>query len=285
MERANILIDLKRFRALEPSLSISDNISFKTADFSSTVKVFGDFKIAGRNGSDLTSEFSPKIQEMFLLILLHTDPSRYEKTGIKTDKLTEYLWPSLDSAAAKNARGVAVKRLRNILARAEGIELRYEDPYWVIHCSAGCECDYYRVLKLNNELNKTGDSFAKKITRRELYDLLSRGRLLKDCNYDWLYPIKSELTFMFVNQAMQAAENMDEYEDDRLKFNLAEVILKWDSLNENALKLKIRMLNKMGRYGEAKLAYDSFSAEFTRSFQMPYGIKYAELIRSERFSA
>jgi two-component SAPR family response regulator len=278
MESSNFLIGLSGFKAAEPA------VLYRTGR-ASAIQVLGELNITGKGGKDITSEFPPKLQEMFLLILLHSNPSRYEKTGIKTDKLTEILWPSTDSASAKNARGVAVKRLRNILAEMDGIELRYEDPYWSIVCGEGCVCDYFRMLKLNDELNKHTGTFQRKKIKRELYELLNRGKLLKDQRYDWLHSIKAEMTFLLVNGVMSAAENADEFEDEHLKLNLAEIILKWDALNENALKLKIRSLNKLGRYGEAKAAYDVFAREFAVSFQMNYGIKYSDLLYTERVSA
>lgn len=278
MERVNFLIGLPGFNTTEASVKYS-------SEKASSIQILGDLKLTGKSGGDITCGFPPKLQEMFLLILLHSNPARHERTGIKSEKLTEILWPMMDPSAAKNARGVAVKRLRNLLGGMEGIELRYEDPYWSIVCGKECSCDYFQVLKLNNELNKHTSSFERKKIRRELYSLLTRGRLLKELRYDWLYPIRAEMTFLLVNGIMSAAENMDEFEDDNLKLNLAEIILKWDALNENALKLKIRMLNKLGRYGESKSAYEAFSLEFAKSFQMNYGIKYSDLIHSERFSA
>jgi len=61
------------------------------------------FKVLDKDGDEITSQFTPKLKQLFLIILLYSQRS---KNGISTQELTDILWKGHSSQSAKNSRGV-----------------------------------------------------------------------------------------------------------------------------------------------------------------------------------
>jgi hypothetical protein len=66
------------------------------------IQLFGDFKVLDRFGNDITTQFTPKLKQLFLLILLYSQRS---KNGISTKELTDILWEGYSYQNAKTFGG------------------------------------------------------------------------------------------------------------------------------------------------------------------------------------
>ncbi|MEO6633485.1 MAG: kelch repeat-containing protein, partial [Mucilaginibacter sp.] len=76
------------------------------------IYLLGEFTAYDKNSRDITYMFSPKIKQLFILILLNSN----NETGVVSKKISTTLWPDKDVAKTKNIKNVTINHLRGILA-------------------------------------------------------------------------------------------------------------------------------------------------------------------------
>ena len=82
------ILFLLAFYKRKKSTQTPDSTKIKKAE-KNALNLFGDFQLLNSNGEDVSEAFTPKIKELFLLIVLFTLKT---KKGIKTEKLTNEIW-------------------------------------------------------------------------------------------------------------------------------------------------------------------------------------------------
>src|SRR3569833_2345558 len=66
------------------------------------VCLLGEFTVYDKHSRDITHLFSPKIKQLFQLIMLKSR----ENGGVTSKKISSLLWPDKDPARTKNIKGV-----------------------------------------------------------------------------------------------------------------------------------------------------------------------------------
>lgn len=235
------------------------------------VYLLGEFVVYDKNGRDITYLFSPKIKQLFILILVNS----YDHAGITSKKISTLLWPDKDVAKTKNIKGVTFNHLRSIISDLNGIELTFQNDNYLFRFSNEFFCDYIVISALIKE-DKGGNNNQKVL---ENFDLLSRGTLLAEMTDQWLDDFKNNYDEQLVSLIQPVLIKYYQSGDLRLVPDLAKLILDIDPFNETALKYQLKGLRKLKGIEQARKIYDHFSAEYKRSFGTDFQTTFEKIIQ------
>ena len=252
------------------SIKVTENQS-AAESLSTGIYLFGGLRIISKTGEDITHRFSPLSKQLLILFLLH---SNHKNRPLTTQHLTAILWPELSQQRAKNARGSAVKKLRDSLSEVGDAIINIEDSHWQIVLGFAVYCDYYEYLHLRSKFSEapTSDTFYR------LLGVIGNGALIPEHSYEWLDPIKVMVEEEVVSLCLNAAKNYYSEKNDELLMKIAMTILTWDSVNEPAIALKIQSLTHQGRNGEALLAFDQYCRVYQTLDERPYKKSFDEVM-------
>jgi two-component SAPR family response regulator len=239
------------------------------------IQLFGQFAVHDRDGIERSKEFSPKLRELFLLILLHSGGNGRKK--ISTDRLTVLLWKDLDKAAAKNVRGVTVNRLREFLASVGLIELSHSEKTWKISLDDGFSCDYFDFERLKELIRRTSGAERPKYLE-EFANIVKVGVLLPEDSYEWLDGIKAEIFNETVSVLTRELSLLDFERYPTVCLSVADAIAAWDPLNEEVLRRRVLLLKSLGQHGLAQSAFDAFCTEYQKMYDKPLPSSLSEFL-------
>ncbi|MGL5788171.1 MAG: hypothetical protein ACRCX4_15365 [Bacteroidales bacterium] len=237
----------------------------------SAIYLFGGMRIYNRDGEDISKRFSPILKELLALLIVHSD-----KKGISGDKMKSYLWQDKTIASARNNRAVNLGKLRNLLAEVGDFEIKSDDGYWRIDTS-DIFIDYltYRsILKNPGILSKEEVEM--------LCVIASEGNILPEQQYEWLDTLKGTISDDIFDKFLGFAETLDEDHAADLYIGIADVMFKFESINEQALALKCRAYSRSGRHSAAKIFYDKFCDEYRAVYDEEFPISFAEILKSSQ---
>jgi len=239
----------------------------------SSIFFIGGFQIYDSKGRKQTSAFSPTLKQLFLFIFLHT--IKNEK-GVSSAKLDEVLWYDKSGESARNNRNVNISKLRAVLDEVGGVEVINENSYWKIRMEDFIYCDYCEILNL---LRKSKSINLKENEINELIGLLSFGEFLPAVQNEWMDGFKS----WFANEIIDGLSsqfNENEVKDNlSLRYHLAECILVYDPLNDEAFAMKCSVLYHLGKKGMAKNLYDAFCREYKQVLGVDYAVPFSDTIK------
>lgn len=221
----------------------------------------GGFKVFNPHGKDITYRFSKKLKELFILVYFETANSQ----GISSNDLSETLWPGMDKDHQKNNRGVTVNNLRKALEDLQGIKLINENNKWKIINEDVCYLDYNEVKTMLDKKDYLNNpSF--------LVSMFSLGKILPHLQFQWLDKFKIK----YESEAIQLLYDIsNKYYAEKSylnSFDSAQIIHEnFDDIDEMALALKIRALNKLK---SGKKAHDEFEL-YKKRFASIYSTKYS----------
>ena len=233
----------------------------------SSIHLFGAFKATDSAGNDITVEFTPKILQLFLLILL----SKNGDNGISTETLTSILWPDSSAKAAKNARGVSINKLRALLAKIGHVAVENYNKKWHIVFGEKANCDYYKY-QLHKATTKANSNIDE-----GLLLILENGVLLEGVHFETIDQIKSSLQNEIISSLLKYIRTNDALPSETV-LRSCDIILRYDTLDEQAFQLKLKTLISEGRSGEAKKCYDLYAAEYKQTFDEQYKKQLKEMM-------
>ncbi|MDO3628190.1 kelch repeat-containing protein [Mucilaginibacter sp. BT774] len=243
----------------------------ETGKKQNAIYLLGEFAVYNKNGRDITYLFSPKIKQLFILILINSR----DYTGITSKKISALLWPDKDVAKTKNIKGVTFNHLRSIISDLNGIELTFQNDNYLFKFSEELFCDYFIVSELIKESHWANNDY--KIL--EHFDLVSRGTLLSGMPDQWLDDFKKNYDEQLVGMIQPLLIKYYESGDMRLVPDLAKLILDTDPFNDTALKYQLKAIRKQKGIEQARKVYDQFIAEYKRSFGSDYQTSFEKLIQ------
>lgn len=235
------------------------------------IQLFGDFKVVGRNGDDITAQFTPKIKQLFLLILAY---SQHKKKGISTKELSQLLWPGLSYQNAKNSRGVTIRKLRVILGQLDEVEIVFNVDCWTMRFSKSVYCDYIECLKLMHA-NKENPEFY-----LDFYRIIRAGEIFKDESHEWLDDYKGYVGNNIVDNLLKFIHLLDIENDHELILKLADRILVTDPVNDPALSFKLRALVMQNNLNTAKYTYEKFATLYEDLYGEKMELTFDDLLKS-----
>ncbi|RFZ84130.1 hypothetical protein DYU05_00385 [Mucilaginibacter terrenus] len=237
------------------------------------VYLLGEFNAYNKAGKDITYLFSPKIKQLFILILLNSR----EGEGVISKKISFTLWPEKDVTKTKNIRGVTLNHLRNILADFDGIELTFINDTYRFQINEGFYCDYFVISSAIDQVHQhdlTTEAFV-----NGYFDLFSRGSLLKELPETWLDNIKLEFEELLLQVLLPEVKRIYEAGDHKRALELSRIALTIDPFNDVALKYKLKSLRRIKGVDTARRVYDEFAAEYQKSLDSEYHVPFEKICR------
>lgn len=241
-----------------------------------SVNLFGGFWIYDKDGNEISQTLSPKLKEIFLLILMRSINNHH--SGITSEELSSIIWPDASPESVKSNRGVAINKIRKLLSDVEGINLEFLDKLWFIKINNGASCDYADYLKFCNSTQTENDAANSSLSF--LLSIVDGGEFLKGISYEWLDSIKFAVNNEVIKCIKNYFENDEVQKDLEKTIKLCDIILTFDSVDQDAIKLKIKTLLKQGKLHIAKSTYSLFVAEYKRLYDEHYPQSFQEIISS-----
>ena len=235
------------------------------------VYLLGEFTVYDKNSKDITYLFSPKIKQLFVLLLLNSK----DEDGVTSKKISTTLWPDKDSIKTKNIKGVTINHLRNIITGIEGIELTYTNDTYCFKLSENFFCDYFIVMdaiKGTNSNNMQAD-----ISVLSNFDLIARGGLLKYSPLPWLDEFKLAYEEALMPVILPQVQKVYDSGDYKKALEITRIILSIDPFNEQAIKFKLKALRRIKGIEYARTVYDEFIIEYKRSLDVDYPIPFEKI--------
>lgn len=225
---------------------------------SAELALLGGFKVVNGKGENITGSFTPILRQILILIVLYT-----EKTGagISNALLKDFLWYDKSDESFLNNRSVNIRKLRVILPEIGNLKLNVSHGNWSIDADDRSMIDYFSAMAiLKSVKGKAADADAATVTK--IIEYASRGTLLPECHFEWLDAFKADYSDMMI-QTLHAILGGDVAEGNpELALGVANCILKFDSIDEDAVRAKCRILLKVNRVGSAGRAFERFVKEY-----------------------
>lgn len=232
------------------------------------VYLFGGLQVFDKDGEEVSQHFSPLLRELFVLLIL-----RSAGTGISSDELTAVLWFDKEDVSAKNNRAVNFSKLRTLLEHVGGCTLTKVSGNWRLQFDKLAFVDYYELLpeKLSQE-NLTAERI------KIIGALIGKGGLLNECDYLWLDSFKSQIADSLIDSLLKYATLLDEHEAYDTKLLICDIVFRFDSVNEAALRLKCITYMSMHRQYMAKTTYEHFCREYKSLYDEPFKCTFNSII-------
>ncbi|MDB5153396.1 MAG: hypothetical protein JWR54_2147 [Mucilaginibacter sp.] len=235
-----------------------------------TTYLLGEFLVFDKNGKDITYLFSPKIKQLFILILLNSR----DGNGITSKKISCTLWPDKDVAKTKNIKGVTFNHLRNIISDINGIELTFLNDNYLFKINDDFFCDYFFISAIIKEHQARNDQAI-----LEHFDVISRGTLLGDMPDQWLDDYKNAYEEQLISLLQPELKKHYQAGDLKLVLDLTKLILDIDPFNDTALTYQLKGLRKLKGIEYARKVYAQFMIEYKKSFGTEYHTGFEKIIQ------
>lgn len=239
----------------------------------SKILLVGGFLVTDKRGQNITGEFTPTLKHLFLFLFLN---SMKDERGTTSECLDETFWFDMSKSNASNNRNVNIRKLRLIVDRIGGVSISSRNGYWNLSLHDEVVCDYRDIMQILSEFRKRESS----LTREKLELLVSRasgGVLLPNISSEWLDEYKSEYGVAVTETLLSIIDHPAFRSDMRLLLKIADVVLAIDSIDEDAIRLKCRILNQMGQKGLSKQSFDKFCNEYERLLNTHPDFSYKDI--------
>ena len=235
-----------------------------------SISLLGCFNVRDKDGNDITSNFTPRLKHLLILLILYTEKNAQ---GILASKTTEILWPEKEETAARNNRNVNLRKLRVLLESIGDMEVMIENNFLRIKWGTGVFCDYHTLITCTKQFEQEkSEELLNRILERLLY-----GPLLPNTILDWLDDFKDD----YSSYSIDLLKNLLDIEISRnhqdMIIRLADIMFLHDPLNEEALAAKCSVLVTQGKKGIARNLYDRFCKEYHDSMGETYKVPFDDL--------
>lgn len=252
------------------TLVTGEKTVFDESPKKSAIFFFGGFRAFSKTGEEITFKFTPLLKELFLLIWFYT--LKNDK-GISSERLAEILWFGKSSRSARNNRAVNIAKLKLVLSEVGPVEITHKTGYWkIIFEPTEIYSDYFDFLKITG----SKESVTKK-ENLQLVEIAKKGAFLANLNYEWLDEYKAVTSEKIIDKLLSFAKTLKLKKDTHLIIQIAEDILNFDPINEEAMILKCRALIELGMHSRSKTTYQKFSGEYKILYDQEYEKSFVEI--------
>jgi two-component SAPR family response regulator len=246
----------------------------KEADIKpNAVYLLGEFIVFNKNSKDITYLFSPKIKQLFILILLNSKDAH----GVVSKKISTILWPDKEVVKTKNIKGVTINHLRSIIADIDGIELSFLNDTYCFKLSDSFFCDYFLITDAINQIHDHHITAEQFIT--DQFDLFARGGLLQYVPETWLDDVKLSFEELLMPVILSEIKKIYDGGDYKKALDVCRVALNIDPFNDISLKYKLKSLRRIKGIDYAKKVYDEFVTEYQKSMGSEYSVHFDKICR------
>lgn len=223
--------------------------------------ILGPMAVYNKKGTEITHLFSPKIRQLFVLILLKT-----RDNGITSREISLALWPDKEVTKTKNIRGVNINHLRNAIADLEGIRLVFTNDSYIFEIDEGLFCDYLELVK---EIRKPSG--------KDITPLFTRGNLLADNDDPALDALRRGYEDEVIPFVLERMSGLYQQQDFRTIIRLTDTILDIDPFNEQAFQFQLAAIRRSKGAEAARKKYDAFVSNYEKSLGVPYTTSFEKM--------
>lgn len=242
----------------------------------SSISLLGGLAIIDADGNNVTTEFTPVVRQLLLLILMN---SRVKSIGITSEVLDDTLWFGMEKKQAANNRNVNIRKLRLKLEKVWNTELSNRNGYWFFDMDDFSCCDYLEVCQLLKDVLAKPDD---KDSLTRLLTLVMNGPLLPDNDFEWLNDYKSRYTDMIVENLVKIQRF---YEDDcDMSIMIARAMRVLDIIDEEAIRIYCRALYRKGNKSLSISVWDKFTEDYRRVMGTLPDFSYLQIIEGKTVS-
>lgn len=232
--------------------------------------LFGDFQVLDRDGIDISTLFTPKLRQLFLLILVHSQPGG--PGGISGPDLSRMIWGEPGDKKMKSLRSVSLLKLRKILERMDRVEILYNANRYELCFSNGVYCDYLVSLRwLKGKQICSINDFER------FCEVIGRGELFKGESFAWLDDSKNYIGSCVVDVLSRFIGSYSVKDQAEKIIHVADQILLNDPCNSLALSYKVTVLVAQGKVKSAHYVYDKFCLLYKEMYGEPYPIAFEKI--------
>lgn len=232
--------------------------------------LFGDFFVLDRTGEDISALFTPKLRQLFLLLLVSSQPGG--TGGISGADLSRMIWEESDDKKMKSLRSVSLLKLRKILKRLDRVEILFNANRYELYLSNGVYCDYLVCLRWLREAQIcTLEDFER------FCEVIDRGELFKGESFAWLDDSKNYMNSCIVDVLSRFIDSYPMAEQSDKILHVTDQILLNDPCNSLALSYKVKVLMAQGKVKSAHYVYDKFCALYREMYGESYPVAFERI--------
>jgi two-component SAPR family response regulator len=165
-------------------------------------------------------------------------------------------------------------KLKTILGKLGNCSFKKESGKWVFQYPPE---EIYIDLAIFYELARNREGINKDQIR-QLLQIVSRGAFLHQTEYTWLDDIKSDISGKVLDVLIYAASTLTTPADAELLIEIANAIFNFDQVNEQALQMKCKTLNALGRHSIARNTYEKFAKDYRHMYDEDFPQSFSEIL-------
>ena len=239
----------------------------------SAISLLGTFNVRDKDGNDITSNFTPRLKSLLVLLILYTEK---DEKGILTRKVTDMLWSDKDEISARNNRNVTLRKLRVLLEEVGDVEVVSDGGFLKMQWKEKVFCDYRTALHCIELFQRNG-SLKDDVFLNQILELLLCGPLLSNTIVDWLDGFKDAYSSLSIDLLRNLLDIEYKKNNHEMVLRITDIMFLHDPLNEEALSAKCLVLFSEGKKGIAKSVYDRFCKEYRESLGENYKVPLSKL--------
>jgi len=235
------------------------------------ILLFGEFFATDFEDKNVTAHFTPKVKELLIYTMVQT---LRNGLGAPIADIDATLWEGISPKKVANNRAVTLNKLRKILVRFKSVEILLNNGYLQLRTGGDFFCDYMEAFKLCQ--------IREGMNRQQLeifFHLVQEGRLLKGSDWPWLDEIRGYMGNQVIDNLLKLAAIYQKEKNLKDVERVAQRILDYDELSEEAVYLQIWTQQKANNSYMAKFQFDSFCARYKKSMGEKYTLGFDEFTR------
>ena len=221
------------------------------------IYMLNGFQVINRDLKDITGKFTPIMRQLLSVIILY---SNQNNKGISNVKLKELLWFDKSEESFSNNRSVNIRKIRLLLEEVGEAEISSANGYWYFFNKGHIYNDYIVANQLITKMMPL--NVVHKDDLEKLLNLASFGQLLPNMQFDWVDGFKADYSDSMIELLSKLRDSEQFAGNDNLRVHISNCILRFDSLDEESVRMKCRALMDLKRTGMAYAAFDQFTKEY-----------------------
>lgn len=237
------------------------------------IYLLNGFQVIDKHSKDITGKFTPIMRQLLSIIILYT---YCNNKGISNIKLKELFWFDKSEESFSNNRSVNMRKIRLLLEDIGDIEISSENGYWCLINRGYVYIDYIIII----ELMKKQASLSE-IDDNDLHNLLNLaafGQLLPNMEFEWLDGFKADYSDSMINLLSKLRDSKQFENNDKVKMLITNNILKFDSLDEDSVRVKCVSLVNLKRTGLAHITFEQFTKEYKQILNESYKYSFEQFV-------
>lgn len=238
------------------------------------VTFLGGFKVVNCRGENITGSFTPILRQILILVVLYTEKNG---EGVSNALLKDCLWFDKSDESFLNNRSVNMRKLRVLLPEIGEFKLGSSHGNWRLETDDCQIVDYFAAMAVIKSIKEKGcGSDYRRVSRLLKYS--SRGPLLPECQFEWLDAFKGAYSDLMIQTLHSVLDENLVSANPELALGVANSILMFDSIDEDAVKTKCRILLRANRMGSAAKAFDRFVKEYYSLMNESFSLSFNEFV-------